>query len=84
MVNGCARQASVGVVDVVVKVMCQVSSLRVMRENERVSKGSAELVVKVGESVGNVEGGVHLVIEAAPGCCGGGGSGSGRVVGRVG
>jgi hypothetical protein len=54
-----------------------------MRENERVSKGSAELVVKVGESVGNVEGGVHLVIEAAPGCCGGGG-GSGRVVGRVG
>ena len=83
MVNGCARQASVGVVDVVVKVVCQVSSLRVMRENERVSKGSAELVVKVGESVGNVEGGVRKVIEAAPGCCGGG-SGGGRVVGRVG
>ena len=63
MVNGCARQASVGVVDVVVKVVCQVSSLRVMRENERVSKGSAELVVKVGESVGNVEGGVHKARE---------------------
>jgi hypothetical protein len=44
---GCARQASVGMVNVMVNVVRQVSSPKVLRSNERVNKSSVELVVKV-------------------------------------